>query len=68
MVNPENKINIVTFNYDTILARAVVQFSNSQMMQGKDYRDYVEIVHMHGECGELNEPVPSPQKTLCCMV
>ncbi|MCA9242295.1 MAG: hypothetical protein KDA37_18920 [Planctomycetales bacterium] len=62
-VSAENKIRVITFNYDTILEHVLSeQFSNSQLMQGKNYQDFVEIVHVHGQCGELNEQIASPQK------
>ena len=62
-VTAENKIRIITFNYDTILEHVLSeQFSNSQAMQGRDFRDFVDILHVHGQCGELNEQIASPQK------
>lgn len=50
---PENRIKIITFNYDGILERVLAkQFSNVEEKFGP-YTDYFEIVHPHGYCGDI---------------
>ncbi|PHR91333.1 MAG: hypothetical protein COA69_12545 [Robiginitomaculum sp.] len=65
-VSSENKIQIITFNYDKILEFVLdKQFSNTELLVGKDYRDYIDIIHVHGECGDLKDVEPSPAKVSC---
>ncbi|VAW01022.1 hypothetical protein MNBD_ALPHA04-2129 [hydrothermal vent metagenome] len=53
-VGPDNKIKIITFNYDKILEYILeTQFSNTEAPYSH-YTDYVEIIHVHGECGDLS--------------
>lgn len=53
-VRSENKVKIITFNYDQILEHVLEkQFSNTELLQGKTYKDYIEVIHFHGKCGPL---------------
>ena len=57
-VTSENKVQIITFNYDVILEHVLdEQFSNTELMQGKDWRNYFEIIHPHGKCAPWKEDV-----------
>lgn len=52
-VSADNKVKIVTFNYDKILEYVLEeQFSNTEASY-LHYTDFIEIMHMHGECGDL---------------
>jgi|GEM_PF-4155425 len=52
-VSSTNKIKIITFNYDMILEYILdQQFSNTEAGY-PNYRDYIDIIHVHGQCGEL---------------
>ena len=54
-VTPENRIKIITFNYDKILELILgQQFSNTEAKYNS-YTDYIDVLHVHGECGELRE-------------
>ncbi len=61
-VSAENKIKIVTFNYDKILEHVLEkQFGNTEKGYGR-YQEYVDISHVHGECGDLVEELTDPAK------
>lgn len=65
-VTRDNKVQIITFNYDTILEYVLEQqFANTESGTElyPDYRDFVEITHVHGRCGYLSEPMSVPGKT-----
>lgn len=65
-VTKENKVQIITFNYDTILEHVLSQqFSNVQNGKEKfsDYHDFIEIIHVHGRCENLTESILTPGKT-----
>lgn len=52
-VSSTNKVKIVTFNYDKILEHILEkQFSNTEASYDH-YTNFIEIMHVHGECGEL---------------
>ena len=62
-VATENKVRIITFNYDTILEYVLEQqFSNTENGEADypDYRDFIEIVHVHGKCGDLSAQINVP--------
>ncbi|WP_162786360.1 hypothetical protein [Hyphomonas sp. CACIAM 19H1] len=60
-VSPENKIKIISFNYDGILEYVLDrQFENTES-QYDHYTNYIDIVHPHGQCGNLNvDAISSP--------
>ena len=65
-VTTENKIQIITFNYDTILEYVLEQqFTNFERGEEdfSNYRNFIEITHVHGQCGELKETINIPGKT-----
>ena len=72
-VTPENKVRIITFNYDTILEYVLEkQFLNTEYFeklkkkkpdQKISYEDYIEIIHVHGQCGKLEKKLEIPSKT-----
>lgn len=54
-VTPENKIKIVTFNYDRILEYVLeAQFSNTEATH-PHYSNFVDILHVHGCFDELKK-------------
>jgi len=62
-VTADKKVKIITFNYDKILEHVLEkQFSNTETPLSH-YTDYIEILHMHGECGDLNDVLSSPAET-----
>ncbi len=62
-VSPEKKVKIVTFNYDKILEYILEkQFRNTEYPY-RPYTDYIEILHMHGKCGDLKGTLSSPAET-----
>lgn len=64
-VSAENRIKIVTFNYDTVLEYVLdKQFSNTERRMAH-WTDYVEVSHVHGQCGSLNELNGNPAR-ICC--
>ncbi|RNC96789.1 MAG: hypothetical protein ED558_02705 [Oricola sp.] len=61
-VSTENKVKIVTFNYDMVLEYVLEQqFSNTER-RSAHWSDYIEIVHVHGQCGSLSELQGHPAK------
>lgn len=53
LVTEGNKIKIITFNYDNILEYILEeQFSNTEASY-PHCSNYIEIIHVHGECGAL---------------
>ena len=66
-VTEDNKVKIITFNYDTILEYVLEQqFSNTEVLnnQGVRYQDYIDIIHVHGQCGKLEKTMSgNPSKT-----
>ena len=72
-VTPDNKVKIITFNYDSILEYVLEkQFLNTQYFeelkkknpdQKISYEDYIEIIHVHGQCGKLEKKLVIPSKT-----
>ncbi len=57
-VSRENKIRIITFNYDPILEHVLeLQFSNTDEGPEKypDYKKFIDIRHMHGQFERLTE-------------
>ena len=64
-VSEENKVKIITFNYDKILEYVLeAQFSNTEASY-PHYSDYVEIIHVHGECGKIDAPHKSNPAQIC---
>lgn len=54
-VSADNKIKIITFNYDMILEYVLEkQFSNTERRMAH-WSEYIEILHVHGQCGSLAE-------------
>lgn len=59
-VSAENKVKVITFNYDTVLEYILEkQFSNTERRMAH-WSEYVEILHVHGQCGLLSEMNGSP--------
>ncbi|WP_395646137.1 hypothetical protein [Terricaulis sp.] len=55
-VSPTNKLQVITFNYDTILEQVLdSQFSNTESNYG-DWRKYIEVTHVHGQFPPLGVP------------
>lgn len=51
----DRKIKVITFNYDCILERVLEkQFNNTEHEYGH-YSEYIEIAHVHGACGLVND-------------
>jgi len=64
-VSTENKVKIITFNYDTILEYVLEkQFSNTEAGYSH-YSDYVDIIHVHGECGALEDSLNHSAAKTC---
>ncbi len=60
-VSTENKVKIITFNYDTILEFVLEkQFSNTQAGY-ENWANYIDIIHVHGQCGFIENPQGAPQ-------
>ena len=61
--SPENKVKIVTFNYDMVLEYILDgQFSNVSntiIPDDSSWQDYIEVAHVHGK---FNGMVPTIQK------
>lgn len=59
-VSPENKVKVISFNYDNILEHVLTkQFQNT----GYEYEawdQYIEIIHPHGQCGLPPETIENP--------
>ncbi len=54
-VSKEDKVQIITFNYDKILEFVLErQFANTEAGYSH-YSDYINIIHVHGECGDLTD-------------
>lgn len=63
IVSGQNKVKIVTFNYDGVLERILdAQFSNTEAGYD-DWRSFVDIMHVHGYCGNIDDHVTDPAKT-----
>jgi hypothetical protein len=63
-VSSANKIKIITFNYDMILEYILdQQFSNTEAGY-RNYRDYIDIIHIHGQCGELASTIKPAEMCL----
>ena len=61
-VTKENKVQIITFNYDTVLELVLSkQFGNTES-DYSSYTDYISIQHVHGECGILEDICKHPAK------
>jgi len=61
-VSTSDKIKIVTFNYDTVLEHVLEeQFSNREVPLGH-YKDFFEIVHVHGQFPPLARTCSDPGK------
>lgn len=59
-VSSGNKIKLITFNYDTVLERVLIdQFSNREEPLGS-YTDYIEIQHVHGQVGTIEDSCQDP--------
>lgn len=64
-VSADNKVTIVTFNYDKILEYILEkQFSNTEASYGH-YSEYVEIIHVHGQCGDLQNALSNRVAAVC---
>ena len=67
-VTEDNKVKIITFNYDTILEYVLEQqFSNTEVLnnQGVRYQDYIDIIHVHGQCGKLEKTMSGNPSETC---
>lgn len=63
-VSKEEKVQIITFNYDKILEFVLdKQFSNTEAGYSH-YSDYINIIHVHGECGSLTD-LKGPPADVC---
>lgn len=64
-VSPSNKVKIITFNYDMILEKVLdQQFSNSELMRGKSWVDYIEVIHPHGKCAPMLDNLDNVAETI----
>jgi len=60
LVTQDNKIQIITFNYDMILEYVLDnQFANTEFLTGKMWQDYIEILHPHGKCDSFPSLAPN---------
>jgi hypothetical protein len=68
-VSSNNKVQIITFNYDCILEWVLdAQFSNTESQYG-DWREYIEITHVHGQFLPLSKAdtiISDPFADICC--
>ena len=66
-----HKVEIITFNYDTILEYVLdQQFANTDAEHG-NWRDHIRILHVHGACGlieNFEHNLPLPRKPPCDLV
>lgn len=63
-VTPENKVKVITFNYDKVLEYVLDrQFGNTEATYAH-YTNYIDIIHVHGECGNLVETKTPAQMCL----
>jgi hypothetical protein len=52
----DGRIKIITFNYDMILEYVLdQQFANTERQHG-DWRQFIDIHHVHGSCGPIERP------------
>jgi len=59
-VSVQNPIEIITFNYDTVLEKILdVSFGNVER-EVPDWRDLIKIIHVHGKMPELPNQVTEP--------
>ena len=66
-VSEENKLKIITFNYDTVLETVLdAAFSNTEI-ELPDWRELIEIKHMHGCMPPLQQEVSNPFQTTADM-
>jgi len=66
-IDKYNKVKIITFNYDCILEYIFEkQFGNIEDPKGtyKNYQDYIDIVHVHGKCGHLEDEIYNPSEAV----
>lgn len=67
-VTPQNKVQVVTFNYDCILEHILdAQFSNTEKAY-PDWRQYIEVTHVHGRFPDLDAAdarVTHPAADIC---
>lgn len=64
-VSPDNKVKIITFNYDKILEHVLKkQFSNTEASYNH-YTNFIEIIHVHGECGDLEDKLSHDAAEIC---
>lgn len=64
-VSEERKVTIITFNYDKILEHVLEeQFSNTEEGYGH-YSEFIDIIHVHGECGELKVAIGNNPAKVC---
>ena len=66
-ISKNNKVKIITFNYDCILEYVLKkQFGNIEDPIGiyADYEDYIEIIHVHGKCGLLEDIIYNPSEVI----
>jgi hypothetical protein len=62
-VSEQNKVVIVTFNYDSVLERVLrKQFSNTEANYGH-YTNFIQILHVHGKCGDIEGSCNNPAET-----
>lgn len=63
-VTKENKISIITFNYDTILEHVLSKQFHNRETPLEPYAEYVEILHVHGQFQPLEATCSDPSR-LC---
>ena len=64
-VTKENKVRIISFNYDPILEIVLEeQFNNTETEYGP-YTDYIEILHPHGVFTDFGTEVTEPARLIC---
>lgn len=59
-VSPDKKINIVSFNYDTILEHVLERQFQNRETPLRHYTDYVDIIHVHGQFKPLTDECNDP--------
>lgn len=65
VVTPENKVRVISFNYDNILEFVLdEQFRNSGYGY-EPWENYIEILHPHGQCGRLQKQIDNPAAVAC---
>jgi hypothetical protein len=61
-VSPANKVQIVTFNYDSILEHVLERQFKNRERPLNDYTQYFEIEHVHGKFPDIQDQCDDPGK------